>query len=248
MSKAYINPRDPRRAYYSWFIVTRKPVNGDILMVWAPNVASETSTRKASVPLHPVDRKSAIIDDAILDNLNYSCSLRYNSSLENDRKSENAGDFLSGTEENYKIYPPLQNPTASRGQFEGIENPLLAFTTFAREGLLRIQGLPVDIYSPKFGLLRNYVLIGYTDMRDIRSSAEIQLQFVERRVSSAETLIVDTLAIKQQSVVRGKGPPTEEVDDTETPEGTEDETKETVLKSLFKRGRQWVRATFGATT
>ncbi len=205
MTVINIPARDPQKAFYSWYIVTREEVGGKRLAVWAPALTDESLTRQAATPVHPVDRQSSVMDDAILGNLNYSVRLRYNTMLENDRPNKTIRvngfdvtteftDFfklVTGFEGLIESYPPAIS-----------DIDLLSFIRFAQEGLLRIQGIPVDVYSPKFGLLENFVLTGYNDTRALASEANMQLSFTERRVTEAETAVIDTSAIKARETAR----------------------------------------------
>lgn len=208
MTVINIPARDPQKAIYSWYIVTREEINGKRIAVWAPHISDEALTRRASTPTHPVDRQGSIMDDAILENFNYSVTLRYNTMLEGDRPllsvSNATGigsnilveftDFfklLTGFDGTLVSYPPTISGT-----------DMLGFIRFAQEGVLKIQGLPVDIYSPKFGLLENFVMAGYNDTRGLASSANMQLSFIERRVSESETVVIDTSAIKAREAAR----------------------------------------------
>ena len=207
MPKINIPARNSKKAYYSWYIVTREPINGKFIFVWAPTVVDESTDRKATTPTHPVDRQSNVMDDAILGNVNYSVSVKYNTFLQDREGGYHTADnpTTAAINESTTIDPTTHYELVAGGVGTVTAYPpistsasMLDFMQQARKGLMDIQGLPVDIYSPKFGYLENFILTGLNDSRALASEARMQLSFTERRVSEAQTTIIDTSAIKQR--------------------------------------------------
>ncbi len=238
-----ISARNANKAFYSWFIATRERVNGKYIVLWAPNVATESNDRAVTTPTHPIDRSAAIIDDAIIGTMNYQVSLVYNTSLQNDRLQTQLADpfdvLFTGDPNTYTVYPPTQELFVEEG------DPSLTFLTFAafaREGMLKIQGLPVDIYSPKFGFLENFIMTGYGDQRGLASEANIQLSFTKRRVSESQTAFIDTDFIGQRGVGGGRSPSAEVQNDEDRAGSVGGESgfgRTTTLKA------NWNAGTFG---
>lgn len=140
-------------------------------------VTDETLTNKADVPLHPTSAGISITDHAIRGARAYTVSGFLGNPLEQDHfhpTFEKPSD-----QQRVVFYPPEATALAAAEREDAFSEAL--------EGFL---GVPVDIFSPRFGKLQRFALVSYNDQRDGTTRVRIDLSFQELRVASVSEIAV----------------------------------------------------------
>lgn len=169
-------------------ILSQEPVEGYYLMIWLDGIENEHLTNKADVPTHPVDQASSVSDHSVKGNQAYSVNGYLGTPLQGDNVTpqRNGSEFTS----TYGDKPVLIAPPAA------VTQGILGQPIFNDRGtslmnaLERILGIPLDIYSPRYGKLRGFVMTSYSDQRNGTSKIPVDMSFQQIRRPSVERVIV----------------------------------------------------------
>lgn len=172
-----------------WMMLTQKPVEGHYLLIYFDGISTESLANKAEVPVHPIEQSSSVSDHSLKGAQAYSVFAFLGTPLQGDNVAPRRNNAIFNAA--YSDLPVLISPPEAVTQ--GIANqPIFndrgASLLFALD---RILGIPVDIFSPRYGKLRSFVLTSYNDKRDGSSRIDVDLSFQEIRRPVVETVVVE---------------------------------------------------------
>ena len=177
-------PSAPAHTKTRWMLLTQEPIDGYYLLIWADGIEGERVSNTADVPRHPVEQTSAVSDHATKGAQSYSVTALLATPLEGDNVAprRNGQVFTAA----YGDVPVVAAPpvAASRDSVGGVTYNDRGASLLA--ALDRVLGVPLDIYSPRYGKLRSFVLTSYNDQRDGTSRVEVtlSLQQIQRATVS----------------------------------------------------------------
>ena len=162
---------------YRFLAITRTPTSGVYEALHIDAVTNETLVNKADVPLHPTSRGVSISDHAIVGARAYTLSGFYGNLLKQDNE---LSSFFKPADGLQVVFRPGQMAEGAAAWRE--ENLSLFLELFL--------GVPLTIYSPRFGKLQNFALVSYNDNRDQSSRVSVDLSFQELRIASVDEVLV----------------------------------------------------------
>jgi len=187
-----------------WMVLSQEPVAGYYRLIYLDGISGETLSNGANVPTHPLERSSAVSDHAVKGSKAYSVQGYLGTPLVGDNipPKRNAQEFVAAySDVPVMIYPPA---AATQGPFgAAIFNDRGASILVALEMLL---GVPVDLFSPRYGKIKNFVLTSYNDQRDGSTRIGIDLSFQKIRRATVDRVIIPKIPrARNQEPVANKG-------------------------------------------
>ena len=187
-----------------WMVLSQEPVAGYYRLIYLDGISGETLSNGANVPTHPLERSSSVSDHAVKGSKAYSVQGYLGTPLVGDNipPKRNAQEFVAAySNVPVMLYPPA---AATQGPFgAAIFNDRGASILVALEMLL---GVPVDLFSPRYGKIKNFVLTSYNDQRDGSTRIGLDLSFQEIRRATVDRVIIPKIPrARNQEPVSNKG-------------------------------------------
>lgn len=143
-------------------------------------VTDEALANKADVSTHPTANGATIADHAVKGNRSYTIRGLLGNQLEPEHFQptfDNPAD-----QRRVVFYPSMAYDGRGAEREESFSQAL--------EGFL---GIPVTIYSPRYGKLTSFVLTSYNDKRGGSTRVEVDLSFQEVKIASVEQVLIPKL-------------------------------------------------------
>lgn len=183
-------------------------------------VTDETLANKADVPTHPTANGTSVSDHAVKGNRSYTIRALLGNQLEQEHFRP---EFDNPADQQRVVFYPSTAAVNNAAERE-------ASFSQALEGFL---GVPVTIYSPRYGKLSNFVLTSYNDKRDGSTRVEVDLSFQEVKIASVDRVLIPKLErAKAQAKPEELGPCSLTDEELEAGEETERGNK-TILYSSY---------------
>ena len=187
-----------------WMVLTQEPVAGYYLLIYLDGISGETLSNRADVPTHPIDQSSSVSDHAVKGAKAYNVQGFLGTPLVGDNVAprKNGQEFVSS----YGDVPVLISPPTSVTR--GIANTTIfndrgASLIFTLEKLL---GVPVDLFSPRYGKMQSFVLTSYNDQRNGSTLISVDLSFQELRRATVDRVVIPKIPrARNQEPVAKKG-------------------------------------------
>ena len=189
-----------RSPYDRLVLVTKDDPEGKETLVYFDYVSSEQQQLKSQIPDHPLDTGRSVNDHTIIQPRTLSIQA---STTETPLASQASPNFVV----DLQVAEALDNPTGRRVvNIYPTTAGGSARTAEVNEGLARLQGRLLDVYTVRHGLLEDYELNGVTmSINGARRAEDYSLSLKHVQFASPELVILPLVP----SVAKLDTPPTD---------------------------------------